>query len=335
MATGTLGLKSKVLLRALIVASRDTRFGPLLTPQADELHRHSDEALLSGRRELADGAAFFGHFQGRLSVEALQGQTVLDLGCGYGGRTVHYALRGRPERIEGLEIIPEMIDRCRRLARQEYADRAHFGLGRAEALPYDARSFDTVLSYDVLEHVDDPARAFSEIARVLRPSGVAWLVFPSYLGARSSHLDYLTRLPALHRIFDLDCAIGVVNEYLSAEPDRYGVGVQPPPRVGPFGRKTLPTLNGMTYRDSRLLIAQAGLAITFERITPTLHPESGIMFVRGTGRVLSTIARAVPLPELLIGSIALGLTPSGRSRRRGEPHMSSWARRRTSAARSS
>jgi SAM-dependent methyltransferase len=43
--------------------------------------------------------------------------------------------------------------------------------GPIEALPVEDASFDVVLCAQVLEHVDDPAQAVSELARVTRPGG--------------------------------------------------------------------------------------------------------------------------------------------------------------------
>ena len=40
-----------------------------------------------------------------------------------------------------------------------------------ESLTFDDESFDVVITQDVMEHVLDPARAFREIARTLRPGG--------------------------------------------------------------------------------------------------------------------------------------------------------------------
>lgn len=48
----------------------------------------------------------------------------------------------------------------------------------AERLSFADASFDVVVSCDVFEHVNDPRRAFAEVARVLRAGGRAVLTFP-------------------------------------------------------------------------------------------------------------------------------------------------------------
>jgi SAM-dependent methyltransferase len=48
----------------------------------------------------------------------------------------------------------------------------------ADAVPLPDASFDTVLCTDVLEHVADPAATVREMARLLRPGGVALLTTP-------------------------------------------------------------------------------------------------------------------------------------------------------------
>jgi SAM-dependent methyltransferase len=47
--------------------------------------------------------------------------------------------------------------------------------GDAAALPFQDQKFDLVCAFDILEHVDDDERAFSELSRVLKEGGV--LVF--------------------------------------------------------------------------------------------------------------------------------------------------------------
>jgi SAM-dependent methyltransferase len=200
-----------------------------------------------------------------------------------------------------------MASRCKRLRDELHAPQVSFEVGWAENLPYRDASFDVVVSYDVLEHVQDPAKSFLEIARVLREGGEAWLVFPSYLGALSAHLDYLTKLPALHRIFDPEVIISVVNEFLAAEPERYGTNLQPPPRMTPVGREALPSLNGMSLREAMLYVDRSGLEITWRRVTPMFRPESPRRWARFLSPPFSYLADRGFLPEILALNIVLGL----------------------------
>lgn len=311
--SGALGLQAR-LIRLLISRTQRGRFGPLLTPQTFELAR--DDALFaSAEREYSDGAAIFTAFKGLLSPDDLHGRRVLDLGCGYGGRTVYYAETCDPKHVVGVEIDPRMVTRCREFADARGRDDVEFALARAEDLPFPDGSFDVVLSYDVLEHVDDPRTALIEIARILSDEGSGWLVFPTYLGARASHLDYLTRLPGLHRIFSPDAIIAAVNDLLN-ERSELGTPTQPAPRVGPFGRVALPTLNGMSRRDAREAIGATGLDVRAEVVAPILAPESKLPLGPSVSRLLSTLERRRGLPELLIGSLAFSLV----KRERPLPH---------------
>lgn len=51
-------------------------------------------------------------------------------------------------------------------------------LGSIDELPFADNSFDLLCAFDVIEHVEDDNKAFSEIARVLRPDGAFFLSVP-------------------------------------------------------------------------------------------------------------------------------------------------------------
>ncbi|MCC6763080.1 MAG: class I SAM-dependent methyltransferase [Deltaproteobacteria bacterium] len=75
----------------------------------------------------------------------------------------------------------------------------------AERLSFADASLDVLVSCDVFEHVNDPRRAFAEVARVLRTSGRAVLTFPVDLDVehhrrRAERIDGEVRhlLPPIH-----------------------------------------------------------------------------------------------------------------------------------------
>lgn len=87
---------------------------------------------------------------------------VLDVGCGTGA-TAKLLRAEHPERLVGIEINPEAA----MAAREEYDEVL---IGAAEdVLPELTETFDTILCYDVLEHMVDPWKALSAIARVSAP----------------------------------------------------------------------------------------------------------------------------------------------------------------------
>jgi SAM-dependent methyltransferase len=55
--------------------------------------------------------------------------------------------------------------------------------GNVSALPYADDAFDLVAAFDIIEHVEDDAAAFAELARVCRPGGVLLLSVPLHPNA--------------------------------------------------------------------------------------------------------------------------------------------------------
>ena len=95
------------------------------------------------------------------------GAAVLDVGCGAGVAVAHLA-DGHGLRPTGLDVSRGRIEQA-----AEARPELDFVAGRAEALPFADASFDAVLCECVLSTLADPGCALSELARVLRPEGVA------------------------------------------------------------------------------------------------------------------------------------------------------------------
>ena len=103
---------------------------------------------------------------------------ILDYGCGTGGNSAAYASFGA---VVGIEPDAAAI----RLA--HIRGQAHYCRSSGTNLPFGHASFDAVLASDVLEHIEHDLQAVSEIARVLRPGGVAIISVPAHQWLFSRH----------------------------------------------------------------------------------------------------------------------------------------------------
>ena len=100
------------------------------------------------------------------------GQTVLDLGAGAGlDAFVARSVVGETGQVIGVDFTPEMVQKARQNAEMLGFTNVRFEHGDLEALPFDDESVDVVISNCVLNLVPDKARAFAEMARVLRHGG--------------------------------------------------------------------------------------------------------------------------------------------------------------------
>jgi demethylmenaquinone methyltransferase / 2-methoxy-6-polyprenyl-1,4-benzoquinol methylase len=134
----------------------------------------------------------------RLSVH--QPAAILDVATGTGGVAIALA-NATPARITGVDISDAMLGRGRQRVQQAgLAGRISLEQSRAESLPFQRESFDTVSFTYLLRYVEDPAATLAELSRVLRPGGhMASLDFfvPPNLGWRAAWTGYTrTLLPA-------------------------------------------------------------------------------------------------------------------------------------------
>ena len=98
----------------------------------------------------------------------LPGERVLDLGSGSGMDVFAAAAQVGPQgSVVGVDITPEQLLKADRLVRDEHVSFRH---ARIEDLPFDAGSFDVVISNGVVNLSSDKRRVFGEVARVLRPA---------------------------------------------------------------------------------------------------------------------------------------------------------------------
>jgi erythromycin 3''-O-methyltransferase len=155
----------------------------LLTPerrQAAKLYTLLDQSHFFGERTRYlnlgwwDGAATFDDAgdalaeQVGLAAGMAEGDTVLDVGFGFGDQDEYWLRRFRPARIIGLNITPVHVA----VARRRFPDpRLDLRLGSATAMEVPDASVDRVVALECAFHFPTREDFFREAFRVLRPGG--------------------------------------------------------------------------------------------------------------------------------------------------------------------
>jgi SAM-dependent methyltransferase len=112
-----------------------------------------------------------------VSDSDIEDKTILDLGCGFGWFEPN-AIRRGCKRIVGIEPTSSDLETARKYVKDA---RATFTVGNAISIPFECSTFDTVVSWEVLEHIprDSEDKMFREIQRVLKKGGAFYLSTPN------------------------------------------------------------------------------------------------------------------------------------------------------------
>lgn len=117
----------------------------------------------------------------RAVIDALglaPGARILDAGCGSGRTLDELSSYGS---VAGIDASEQAVAAARARGHAEVR------VGRLEALPWAAGSFDLVTALDVIEHTPDDRLTLGELRRVTRPGGHALLTVPAYQWLFSAH----------------------------------------------------------------------------------------------------------------------------------------------------
>ena len=111
------------------------------------------------------------HFAARWAA----GKRVLDVACGEGYGSA--LLAARAAHVTGVDLAPAAIAH----ARGAYADRKNLEFVEASCteLPFADASFDAVVSFETIEHIEAQEAFLGQVARVLKPGGVFVLSCPN------------------------------------------------------------------------------------------------------------------------------------------------------------
>ena len=214
--------------------------------------------------------------------EMFSGKTVVDIGCGAGGKSLYYAACGA-EKVIGVEILESYRAEATALANElGLADRFEFICADAAALPFADGSIDTLIMNDAMEHVGRPDAVLAEALRVLAKGGRLFVNFPPLNHPFGAHLSDLIYIPWVHLFFPESTLVEAYKHLARSVPDgddrvAFRISTQED------GREYFSYINHMTIRRFDGILKQYGVSPVYRRhipLRPFLAPLSKLPFFR-------------------------------------------------------
>jgi SAM-dependent methyltransferase len=186
-----------------------------------------------------------------------RGQTVLDIGSGYGDLCIWLAKTGAAQ-VTGVEIDSVRTESARRQAAQEgLSAQVEFVCVDFVADFRPVSAYDLILSLDAFEHVVEIERCLQKAYHCLRPGGSLVTLFgPLWLSPYGAHMWGFTPVPWVHLLFPESVVMRLRRErYRPDEPaDRY--------------ESIIGHLSRMTVERFHRSAVEAGFAIRVLRVNP-------------------------------------------------------------------
>jgi len=240
-----------------------------------------------GGRESSRAYSEWEHAVGRDLVKTylepagdLKGKTILDIGCGLGGKTVAYG-EGGARRVFGTDLSLEFTSSSTAYAgEKEVSYQWGFFTSDAALLPLGDNTFDTVVANDTMEHFSRPERALAEMARITKPGGAIWIFFTPYYSPLGSHLYDYIYVPWCHLLFTKRQLLAAVTDIVADRQDEF-----PGEDPGDKARRVMDSfdrdLNRMSVRRFlKMVKSHPSLAVTYREFKPPKYT-----FLRALNRV--------------------------------------------------
>lgn len=109
------------------------------------------------------------------SSEIFSGKRCLDAGCG-NGRGAFFMLRNGAEFVEMIDVSDNNLKSSKKFAKElGFSNKINVQKSTLESIPFEDESFDFVWCNGVIMHTEKPNQCLSEISRVCKTHGHAWL----------------------------------------------------------------------------------------------------------------------------------------------------------------
>ena len=198
--------------------------------------------------------------------EMFKDKTVLDIGCGAGGKSLYYASLGASH-VYGVDILPSYKEESEALAKElGFSDKFSFLACDAQNMPYESGFFDTVIMNDAMEHVACPEAVLTEILRVLKPGGRLYINFPPYNHPFGAHLSDAIFIPWVHMFFGEKTLINSYKKLVSPLPDgekriKFRISTKD-------GKEYFSYINKMTLKRFKSILKKLGIEPVYYKEIP-------------------------------------------------------------------
>jgi ubiquinone/menaquinone biosynthesis C-methylase UbiE len=104
------------------------------------------------------------------------GGRILEIGCGGGAGAALIVANYRPQNLHLMDLDPLMVAGAKSRLDPQAGGLLSFSVGDAARLPYRSDRMDAVFGFGVLHHVPHWQKSLQEVARVLKPGGIYFMV---------------------------------------------------------------------------------------------------------------------------------------------------------------
>ncbi|AKB38243.1 Methyltransferase [Methanosarcina siciliae C2J] len=111
-------------------------------------------------------------------LPGIKGETILDIGSGFGTLTIELAKNNPDSKVYGIDIHDSLAAQSQMNAEVLGVSNVQFKSGSAYALPFEGNSVDTATCFFMLHHLEDIKFALFEIKRVLKKGGTLTAIEP-------------------------------------------------------------------------------------------------------------------------------------------------------------
>jgi SAM-dependent methyltransferase len=157
----------------------------------------AQESAAAGAYEAWRQRSLEDQFMRLFDRRSIEGKDVLDFGCGWGALALAVSRLGA-RTVCGIDLNVKGIERATEAAAASGLAVEFRVASETDRIAFVDASFDTILCFDVLEHVIEYERIIPEWRRVLRPGGRVLIWWSPYFNPYGHHVQSYAPIPWMH-----------------------------------------------------------------------------------------------------------------------------------------